>query len=70
MQVAKGNGSMVASHVCTVVNALVGTKYTPPAQVADGAHCKCSEVFALIGGRKNTTSTLVLTGSTGVPQTP
>ena len=47
----------MASHVCTLVNALVGTRTPPPAQVA----CRCcpasaSEVFALIDGRINTTS--------------
>ena len=36
---------------------MVGTRKTLPAQVADNAQCKCQSVFALIDGRKNTTST-------------
>ena len=40
-QVAVGGGSMVASHVCTLVNVLVVTRKTPPVQVAGGAHRKC-----------------------------
>ena len=32
---------MDVSHVCTLDNVLVGTRKTPPAQVADNAHCKC-----------------------------
>ena len=39
VQVAVGGGSM-ASHVCTLVNVLVGAIKTPPAQVADDVHCK------------------------------
>ena len=46
----------MASHVCMVVNALVSTRKTPPAQVAGDAHCKCKWVFVLIDGKKNTTS--------------
>ena len=38
-----------------LVNAIVGTRKTPPAQVAGDAHYK-REVFALIDGRINTTS--------------
>ena len=30
---------MDASHVCTLDNALVGTRKTPPVQDADNAHC-------------------------------
>ena len=49
VQVAVGGGSM-ASHVCTLVNALFGTRKTPPVQAS------ASEVFVLIDGRINTTS--------------
>ena len=40
VQVAVGGGSM-ASHVCTLVNALVGTRKMPPAKVKGDAQCKC-----------------------------
>ena len=44
MQVAVGSSSMDASHVCTLVYALVGMRKTSPAQVAANAHCKCMQV--------------------------
>ena len=41
VQVAVGDGRM-ASHVCTLVNVLVGAiKQTPQAQVAGDVHSKC-----------------------------
>ena len=55
VQVAVGSGSMT-SHVCTLANTLVGARKTPPMQVAGDVHSKCKWVFALIDGRKNTTS--------------
>ena len=56
VQVAVGSSRMAASHVCTLDNALVGTRKTPTVQVADNAHASASEVFALIDGTKNITS--------------
>ena len=47
---------MGVSHTCTLVNALVGARKTPSVQFADNATASASEVFALIDGRKNTTS--------------
>ena len=41
VQVAVGSSSMVASHVCTLVNALVGTSKTPPVQVAGSTRARC-----------------------------
>ena len=41
VQVAVGSSRIDTGHVCTLDNALVGTRKAPPAQVADNAHCKC-----------------------------
>ena len=41
VQVTVGSSRMDASHVWTLDNVLVGTRKTPPAQVADTVHSKC-----------------------------
>ena len=47
---------MVASHASHIVNALVGTRKTPPAQLEVMPTASASKIFALIDDRKNTTS--------------
>ena len=47
----------MASHVCTLVNELVGTRKHHQCKLQVMSTASASEVFALIDGRINTTST-------------
>ena len=53
VQVAAGDGSIVASHVCTLVNVLVGTRKRHKRKLKVMPTAIASEVFALMfNGRK------------------
>ena len=54
MQVAVGSSRMDASHVCTLDNALVGTRKHQQCKLQIMPNASASEVFALIDGRKKT----------------
>ena len=55
VQVAAGCGSMFASHACTFVNRLVGTRI-PPAKLAGIPTASASEFLVLVDGKKINTA--------------